>query len=157
MKSNRIHWGRAVVAGLLATVIGFIVGGILYGSVNGVYESFGDLPYAKPVDSAPIYLLQMLAGGAVLTVLSALIYAIIQPGLPGQKPWQKGLAFGLMLLAVYMLPIAFNTWMQIAQPTVLILVEAANRTFGLMVQALIIATVYGRPDAVGQVRAASVG
>ena len=157
MESNRIHWGKAVLAGLLAAVTGFVVGGILYGSVNGVYESFGDLPYAKPVESVPVYLLLMLAGGAVLTVLTALVYAIIQRGLPGNKPWQKGLAFGTMLLAVYMLPIAFNTWVQIAQPTVLILVEAANRTVGLMVQALIIATVYGRPDAVGQVPAASVG
>jgi hypothetical protein len=141
----------------MATVIGFIVGGILYGSMNGVYESFDDLPYAKPVDSVPIYLVQMLAGGAILTVLSALVYAIIQPGLPGQEPWQQGLAFGMVLLAVYMLPIALNTWMQIAQPTVLILVEAVNRTIGLVVQAFIIAIVYGRSDAVGKVRAASVG
>jgi len=157
MESGNIRWGRVVIAGLLATAIGFIVSGILYGSMNGVYESYGDLAYAKPVDSVPVYLLQMLAGGAVLTVLTALVYAIIQGGLPGRKPWRKGLAFGAILLAVYMLPIAFNTWMQIAQPTVLILVEAANRTVGLVVQALVIAIVYGPPDAVGEVRAASVG
>ncbi|MBL7065391.1 MAG: hypothetical protein ISS49_14455 [Anaerolineae bacterium] len=100
MKTGNIRWGSAVVAGLLATVVGFLVGFILYSSVNGVYESFGDLPYAKPVESIPIYLSQMVVGGGALTVLSALVYAAIQEALPGQKKWQKGLAFGLTLSLV---------------------------------------------------------
>lgn len=145
MKTNSIRWGRVVVAGLLATVIGMLVGFVLYSSVNGVYERFGDLPYAKPVGSIPIYLSQMVVGGGALTVLWALVYAVIQEGLPGQNKWQKGLFFGLMLLVINMLPIAFNTWMQIAQPGVLILVEAVNRTIGLLVTGLVIAAVYGRP------------
>ncbi len=154
MKTSNIRWGRAVVAGLLATVIGFLVGFVLYGSMNGVYESFGDLPYAKPVESISAYLTQMFTGGAVLTVLIALVYAVIQSGLPGQKRWQKGLIFGLMLLIVNMLPIAFNTWMQIAQPVELILIEIVNRTISLLVQALVIAIVYGQPRVAGQAREA---
>lgn len=157
MKVNNIRWGRAVCAGLVATIVGFLVGGILYGSMNGVYESFGDLPYAKPVESVPAYLLQMLAGGAVLNVLIALVYAIIQEGLPGQKQWQKGLVFGAILLVVYMLPIAFNTWMQIAQPVTLILIEAMNRTVGLLIQALVIAIVYGQPRVANRAREAISG
>ena len=112
---------------------------------------------AKPVESVPTYLLQMVAGGAVLNVLIALIYAIIQEGLPGQKRLQKGLAFGAVLLAINMLPIAFNTWMQIAQPVMLILVEAVNRTIGLLIQALIIAIVYGQPHVASQTREAIIG
>ena len=153
MKTSNIRWGRAVAAGLMATVVGFIVGGVLYGAANGVYESFGDLPYAKPVESIPVYLLQMVAGGAVLNILIALVYAVIHEALPGRSKWQKGLTFGLMLLVIYMLPIAFNTWMQIAQPTVLILIEAINRTIGLLIQALVISVVYGRSSAI---RAAAI-
>ncbi|MCP4543707.1 MAG: hypothetical protein GY832_41870 [Chloroflexi bacterium] len=152
MKTNSVRWGRVIVAGLLAAIIAFVVEGMLYGSMNGVYEGFGDLPYAKPVESVPAYLLQMLAGGAALTVLIALVYAIIQEGLPGQKQWQKGLAFGVMLLVLYALPTAFNTWMQIAQPVTLILVEAVNRTIGLLIQALVIAMVYGQPYLADQAR-----
>jgi hypothetical protein len=147
--------GRVVVAGLLATVVSFFVGFVLYGSMNGVYESFGDLPYAKPVESIPAYLGQMVAGGAVLNVLFALVYALVQERIPGQKRWQNGVAFGLMLLALNMLPIAFNTWMQIAQPVALILVEVVNRTIGLLVTGLVIAIFYRRPP--GQARVANVG
>jgi MFS family permease len=149
MRANGIRWGRALIAGLLATIVGFVIGFVLYGAMNGVYESYGDLPYAKQPESIPVYLLQMVAGGAVLNVLLAAVYAIIREGLPGQTAWQKGLAFGAVLLVVNMLPIAFNTWMQIAQPTGLILVEAVNRSIGLMVQAVIMAIVYGqRPQRV---------
>lgn len=152
-----VRWERAVLAGVLATIVGFFVGFVLYGSMNGVYESFGDLPYAKPVESVSAYLLQMLAGGVVLNVLIALVYATVQESLPGERRWHKGLAFGIMMLVVNMLPIAFNTWMQIAQPVVLILVEAVNRTIGLLVQALVIAIVYGqKPQRAGRVREASV-
>jgi hypothetical protein len=112
--------------------------------MNGVYESHGDLPYAKPIDSLPSYFAQMLVGGAVLNVLIAVVYGVIHQALPGQKAWQKGLVFGGMLLVLYMLPIAFNAWMQIAQPPALILVEAINRTIGLMIEALIIAVIYGQ-------------
>jgi hypothetical protein len=154
VKTNNIHWGRAVVASLLATVSGFIAGFVLYSSVNGIYESYGDLPYAKSVESVPSYLLQMVAGGMVLNVLLALVYAVIHEALPGQKKWQKGLSFWVMLLVVNMLPIAFNAWMQVAQPVTLILVEAMNRTIGLLVAALVMAAVYGRPGVASQAREA---
>jgi hypothetical protein len=70
--------------------------------------------------------------------------ASLSPGWSPWQWWQKSLAFGVMLLAVFMLPIAFNTWMQIAQPAVLILVEAVNRSIGLLLQATLIALVYDR-------------
>ena len=141
---TRIRWGRAIIAGLVAVVVGFLVGGVLYGAMNGVYESHGDLPYAKPIDSLPSYFAQMLVGGAVLNVLMAVIYAIIHQALPGRRAWQKGLVFGGILLVLYMLPIAFNAWMQIAQPPALILAEAVNRTIGLLIEALVIAVIYGQ-------------
>lgn len=150
MQKKKIHLGKVILAGVLATIIGFILEGLLYSASNSVYESFGDLPYAKPVESLPVYLTTMVAGSIVLTVLFALIYALIRDGLPGRRAWQKGLFFGLILLAVYMLPTAFNTWMQIAQPLALILLEAMNRTIGLLVQAVIIALVYGMGRSIPQ-------
>ena len=154
MKTSNIRWGRAVVAGLLATIVGFVAGFGLYSAANEVYARFGELPYAKPVESVGIYLTQMMLGGLVLNVLLALVYAVVQEALPGRKKWKKGLSFGLILLVVNMLPIAFNTWMQIAQPEVLILVEALNRTIGLLITGLVIAAVYGRPDAARRTREA---
>ncbi len=144
MNTKDIRWGRIILAGLLATLIGFVIGFILYGALNGVYENYSDLPYAKQPTSIPSYLLQMIVGSLVITILFAIIYAIIEDGLPGQNLWQKGLSFGLLLLAVNMLPIAFNTWMQINQPDVLILIEAMNRSISLMIQALIISLVYNK-------------
>lgn len=47
--------------------------------------------------------------------------------------------------------------MQIAQPGVLILVEAANRTVGLLIAGLLIAVIYGGPGDTGRVRQASLG
>lgn len=143
MQSKQVFWGRLMLAGMSATIISFMLGYFLYSLTGGVYASFGDLPYAKAVDSIPVYLTTMMVGSVALTLLQALIYALVCDALPGQKAWQKGLAFGLILLAVNMLPIAFNTWMQIAQPTTLILVEALNRTVGLLVEALVIALIYG--------------
>ena len=138
-----INWRKAIAAGLLATVVGFAVEFVLYSAANGVYESYGELAYARPVESISAYLTQMMIGGALLNVLLALAYAIIHTGLPGAQ-WKKGLSFWLILLVVNMLPMAFNTWMQIAQPVPLILVEAANRSIGLMITALVVAVVYGR-------------
>jgi hypothetical protein len=146
MKLSHIRWGRAAAAGLVASLVGMVVGFVLYSAANGVYARFGELPYAKPVESIGIYLTQMMLGGLALNVLLAVVYAVVQGALPGQKTWQKGLAFGLILLVVNMLPIAFNTWMQIAQPEALILVEALNRTVGLLVTGLAIAVVYGQPQ-----------
>ena len=143
MQTKKIRWGRAVTAGLVATIIGFVVGFVVYGLMNGIYQSYGNLPYAKQPASIPVYLGQMIVGGALLNVMFALIYAVIQQSIPGQKSWQKGLFFGAILLVVNMLPMAFNTWMQIAQPNQLILVEAVNRSIGLMLQAVIIAGIYG--------------
>lgn len=139
MQTHTVCWKRAILAGLLATLVGFIVGFGLYSLANPVYARYSSLPYAKPVDSTVAYLIQMVVGGAVLNMLLALVYATIYPGLPGKTGWQKGLAFGLLLLIVNMLPIAFNTWMQIAQPVVLIIIEALNRTVGLLITGLIIA------------------
>jgi len=155
MKTGNIRWGRAIIAGLLTGVIDFLVGFVLYGSVNGVYQSFGDLPYAKPITSIPIYLLEMVLGGLALCVLWALIYVIIQEGLPGRYKWQKGLVFGLILIAIKVLPAAFNTWMQVAQPDVLLLVETVNSTIGALIAGLLIAAFYGRPGVGGQVSPAS--
>ena len=154
MKTNNIRWGRAVVAGLLATVIGFLAGFVLFSCVNGVYERFGDLPYAKPITSLPLYLLQRIVVGGALTVLWALVYAAIQEGLPGQNKWQKGLAFGLVLIATRVLPGAFNAWMEIAQPGVLVLVEMVNNAIGVLIVGLVIAAFYGRPGVASQAREA---
>ncbi len=151
MQKKQIQWGKVILAGVSATIIGFVLEGLLYSASNSVYTSFGNLPYAKPVESVPVYLATMIAGSIVLTVLFALIFALIRDCLPGRRAWQKGLFFGLILLAVYMLPMAFNTWMQIAQPLGLILLEAMNRTIGLLVQAVIIALVYGVGRPVSQV------
>jgi len=152
MQEKQIRWGKVIWAGVLATIIGFVLGFFLYSATNGVYEAYGDLPYAKPVTSIPAYLSIMLAGSVVLTVMFALVYALIRGGLPGRNAWQKGLSYGLILLVVNMLPMAFNTWMQIAQPTLLILVEALNRSISLMIQAVIIALVYdaGKPSPQGE-------
>ncbi|MFP4346365.1 MAG: hypothetical protein ACLFU8_16890 [Anaerolineales bacterium] len=152
MSRESVRWGKAVVAGLVATGVGFTIGFFLYGAMNGVYAKFGELPYAKPIRSVPAYLAQMFVGSAILNVLFAGIYGLIQEGLPGKRRWRKGLAFGAILLATNMLPIAFNTWMQIAQPPTLILVEAVNRTIGLLVQGVAIALVYGPPLSVHRSR-----
>ncbi|MDY7078450.1 MAG: hypothetical protein SXV54_16160 [Chloroflexota bacterium] len=158
MKTSNIRWGRAILAGVLTGLICFFVGTAMYASVNGVYERFGDLPYAKQVTSVPVYLLQMVVvGGLVLNTLWAIVYAIIQEGLPGQNKWQKGLAFGLVLIAIKVLPTAFNTWMQIAQPGVLVLIEMVNSAINALVAGLLIAAFYGSPATVGQARKAHVG
>lgn len=146
MKLSRIRWVKVAWAGVLATVVGFVVGFLLYGAANGAYARFGELAYARPVESVGTYLAQMVVGGLALNLLLALVYAVVQEALPGQKRWQQGFSFGLILLVVNMLPIAFNTWMQIAQPEALILVEALNRTVGLLVTGLAIAVVYGQPQ-----------
>jgi len=55
------------------------------------------------------------------------------------------LAFGLVLIATRVLPGAFDAWMEIAQPGVLILVEMVNNTIGVLIVGLVIAAFYGRP------------
>jgi hypothetical protein len=157
MKLSRIRWVKVAWAGVLATVVGFVVGFLLYGAANGAYARFGELAYARPVESVGTYLAQMVVGGLALNLLLALVYAVVQEALPGQKRWQQGFSFGLILLVVNMLPIAFNTWIQISQPEVLILIEALNRSIGLLITALIIAVVYGRPDVEGRMQQATAG
>jgi len=144
MNRMKIHWGRVLLAGLAAALLGFVIGFLLYSASNGIYETYSGMAYAKQPASIGAYLVQMVAGSLVISSLFAAVYAVVRESLPGEKAWQKGIAFGVILLGLNMLPIAFNTWMQIAQPEVLILIEAANRSISLMVQAVLIAAVYQR-------------
>ena len=104
MKTKKI-----IVSGLIAGIVAFIVGSLLYMNplVSGVYAQYSNYPCSKPMDvfgGLINWLFLMLIGGVVSAVFMAFLYAFTEKGIDIKPAWKKGLLFGFLLFLVNKLP-----------------------------------------------------
>ena len=133
---------------MVAGLVSFIVGNILYLNpwVSAIYAAN---PWVGASDmmqfgSLMNWLLVMGLGGIVATIFLAALYAYTEKGLPVKSVWQKGLCFGLLLWLVSTLPLAFNTWLLMTYPVILITIEVINGLIGGLVAGVTLAIVYNK-------------
>lgn len=132
---------QTIVAGFIASVAWFIVGGALYKNswVDRIYKKFGQAPGLKQWSSTGKYLVNMYIFGILLQcLLFAFVYAFIQPVFPGSVLGNT-LFFGMIVLAVKILPRLFDMWIQSTYPDKLLVVEFVNGALGGFIIAFVFA------------------
>lgn len=144
MKTKKI-----VVSGLVAGLISFIVGSILYMNpfIMGFYDAYGDWPGAKTPETfggMGSWLLLMGVGMMVLTVFVALLYSYTEKAIKIKPTWKKGAFFGVLLWLAFTLASAYYTWLMSAYPDILLGIELVLGLIGNIVTGIVLALVYER-------------
>nr|QBM01358.1 hypothetical protein [uncultured archaeon] len=144
MKTKKI-----IVSGLIAGIVAFIVGSLLYMNplVSGVYAQYSNYPCSKPMDvfgGLINWLFLMLIGGVVSAVFMAFLYAFTEKGIDIKPAWKKGLLFGFLLFLVNKLPTSYYSWLMYTYPNVLNVIETFNGLIGGLVGGVTLAVVYAK-------------
>ena len=134
---------QAVLGGVVASIVWFIVGGALYMNpfVAKIFKDAENSPALKKWPNVPKYLgLQFIGGALAQCLLWAFVFALVKPALP-EGTWLKGVAFGLIVVAVKIYPRFFDMWIQSTYPNRLLAVELVNGTIGSFIIGVIFAYV----------------
>jgi hypothetical protein len=85
--------GKLLIAAIALSIFGIIFSAVTCGGVfNWVYK-LEPTNVWKSMDAPPG--LEYLAGGFILNIILAAVYALFRKGLPGRNSLVKGLVFGL--------------------------------------------------------------
>jgi len=131
---------QALLAGFIASIVWFIVGGIVYMNpiVAGIYKKFKSSPGLKNWKNTKSYLINTYVFAALIQCLIfSLVYLFIKPVLPGTLEMNT-LFFGLVLVGVKIIPRLFDMWMQSTYPNKLLGMELINGIIGSFVIALVL-------------------
>lgn len=134
---------QTILGGFLASIVWFIVGGILYMNpiVAKIYKKLENSPELKKWKDTKKYLINMYIFGILIQcLLFAFVYSLIKPILPGSLVLNT-IFFGLILVAVKIFPRLFDMWMQSTYPNKLLAVEFVNGTIGSFVIAIVLALI----------------
>lgn len=133
--------GKILLAGLAITVFNAIFGALTCGNIFTWVYRLEPTNVWKPVNGAPSAM--FMAGGLMLSIILAFVYALINKGIPGSNKFVKGIIFGLCVWAVGMMPgmLATYEFMTVA-PTVIIYWSIIGLIKTPLV-GIIIAAIYG--------------
>jgi len=120
--------------GFSASVVWFIVGGALYQNpfVAKIYKDAEGSPGLKKWTNIPKYLALQYFGILVQCILWAFVFAFIKPVL-FEGILLNTLFFGLILIAIKIIPRAIDMWIQSTYPNKLLAVEFINGAIGSFV------------------------
>jgi hypothetical protein len=108
---KHVKFGRAVVAGLVANVLSFVVGGGGYQLFGWVFElePRGVWKWTPGQSMSAGWWVFLVGGNTLLAIVYALVYAVLYHGIPGSG-LRKGLAFGLIVWLVGVAPAIFTMY-----------------------------------------------
>lgn len=131
---------QIILGGFVASIVWFIVGGILYQNpfVAKIYKSTESSPGLKKWSNIPKYLGLQYVGILTQCMLWAFVFAMIKPVL-SDVVLIKGLVFGLILVAIKIIPRFFDMWIQSTYPNKLLVVEFINGTIGSFIIGIVFA------------------
>ncbi len=147
---KNIRWGRAVIAGLVANVASFVLGGggyVLIGRHVFPLEpaSIWRWTPARMFDLSAGWWVYLVIGNTVLAVAVALAYAVLYRGIPG-RGIVKGLWYGLFVYVVGVLPALFTIHVLTVMNGWAVLYFTIQSFFEHQAYGAIVAAVYGRPE-----------
>ena len=126
-----------LLGGFVASIVWFFVGGALYMNpvITKIYNKAESHPGYKKWDSKNKYVITMyFLGGLLPSLLLATVYYFINQILPGTF-YLNTLYFGLILIAVRIIPRLLDMWLQSSYPNKLLTIELVNGSIGSFVVA----------------------
>jgi len=125
---------QILFAGFIASLVWFFIGGILYTNpiVAKIYKAAEVSPGLKKWASIPKYLFLQYVGILIQCLLWAIVFSFIRPVLPADA-LSAGVTFGLILVALIMIPRLYDMWIQSTYPNNLLVIEFINGTIGGLV------------------------
>jgi len=133
--------GKILIAALAVSIFGAIFAGVTCGWLfNWVYK-LEPTNVWKPMEGPPG--LAFYIGSFLLNIVLAVVYAVLNKGIPGKKKIVKGLVFGLCIWATGMLPGMFATHAFMTVATGVIIYWTLIGLVEYPLQGMIIAAIYG--------------
>ena len=133
--------GKILIAALAVSLFGAIFAGLTCGWLfNWVYK-LAPTNVWKPMEGAPGLLFHIV--GFLLNTVFVVVYALLRNGIPGKNKISKGIAYGLCVWAVGMLPGMFSTYYFMTVATGVVVYWTIIGLVELPIKGIIIATIYG--------------
>lgn len=130
-----------LLAGFVATIAWFIVGGIVYMNpvVDKIYKKYGKNPSVKDRGDTKVFLMNTFVFSCLIQCLIfAFVYYFLQSLLPAEM-LLSGLYFAVLLVVVKIIPRFIDMWMQSNYPLKLLGIEFINGSIGSFVMAYVFA------------------
>jgi magnesium-transporting ATPase (P-type) len=132
---------QGIIGGIAATIVWFFAGSVVYMNpfVAKLYKKYEDDPGVKNRKDMKTFLLNTFVFSVLIQcLLFAFVYQFIKPVLPGEVVLNT-LYFGVILVAVKIMPRFFDMCVQSRYPVALLSIEAINGAIGSFVIALVFA------------------
>jgi len=136
---SSMEFTQIILSGLIASVLWFIAGGILYMNpfIAKIYKDFKKDPALRKWKDQKIYLASTyFIGGLIPCLLFAFVYAFLYTILP-QALLLNTFYFGLLLVILKIIPRLIDMWLQSTYPFKLLMIELVN---GIILSFVIAAT-----------------
>ena len=133
--------GKILIAGVVVTIFGTILGMLTCGSMfNWVYK-LEPTDVWKPMEGPPAAAFYI--GALILNTILAFVYALLNKGIPGRNKYVKGLVFGFCVWAVGILPGMFVTYSFMTVATTVVIYWTLLGLLETPLEGMIIAGIYG--------------
>ena len=132
---------QGLIGGVAASIIWFFVGAVVYMNpvVAKIYKKYEDTPSVKNRKDVKTFIMNTFVFSILIQcLLFVFVYLFIQSILPGTLILNT-LYFGIILVAVKIIPRFFDMWVQSSYPTTLLTIEIINGTIGSFVIAFVFA------------------
>lgn len=125
---------QSLVGGITASLVWFIVGGVLYMNpfVAKIYADASKSPGLKKWANVSKYLSFQFYGVLAQCLIWSFVFSFVKPVLP-EGIVMKGLIFGIILVAVKIIPRYIDMWIQSTYPNKLLVIEFINGSIGSFV------------------------
>jgi len=134
--------GKVLIAGVVVTVFNMIVGMVTCGGVFSWVYKLEPVNVWKPMGSSGPGA-KFMVGSLILSIALSFVYALINKGIPGKNKLVKGLAFGLCVWAVGMLPGMFATYSFMTVAATVVVYWTILGLIKTPLEGIIIAAIYG--------------
>jgi hypothetical protein len=143
-----VKWLRAVLAGLAVNLVSFLVGGGGYILFDWTFRleptSIWRWTPDKMCNMSVYWWTYLIVGNTLLALFLSMTYAVLYNGIPG-RGIMKGLAFGVIIWLVGVLPAAFTIHILTVMNSWSILYFTTQAIVEHLIYGTIIAVVYGNP------------
>jgi hypothetical protein len=132
---------KILIAGLVLSIFNALVGMVTCGGFFSWIYKLQPTEIWKPMGNAPDIIFYV--GGFIISVIFVGVYVLINKGLPGQNKFMKGIAYGLGVWAVGMLPGMFVMYSFMRIATEAIIYWTVLGLIQKPIEGMIAAMVYG--------------
>ena len=142
-----MNWKKIIIAGLLAAVMSFAAGSVLYMNplVSDIYAQHGTWPGAKSMDEfggLGNWMFLMLLGSLAAGVFIAVLYSYTEKGIKIKPTWKKGAFYGFLFWLATAPQYHYNVWLMYQVADVINIIELFNSLIGSLVLGIFLAAIY---------------